>query len=145
MNGRHSLLPQPTLGSLILQVELHAAAEASEGDEDDSPGIEKTTQGSDDSDSGDDADDDMLEIDTEAAFQDIAKGRDFITLDDMRAWEVVAGLREDGLLADGELEELCKDAGVTDLKKINVEQFDEIFASLMDSFDDEEVGEEEDM
>ena len=119
---------------------MHAQAEeAAEFDDDD---IEGASEGG----SPDEEDDEeYIDVDPAEVFDEIkSEGKDFVTFAQIKNWEVVASLQEDGLLSDSDLKAICQEAGVKDTKKIGFEGFEAILDLLGDRFgDDDEDGEEE--
>ena len=53
-----------------------------------------------------------FEVDAEFVFEEVARGKDFITGDDLHQWDLVQQLQAQGVLTDTELDELLESAGV---------------------------------
>jgi len=107
-----------------------------------------TLGGGDGEDEDDEADgedeDEYVDIDTEEEFEAVAKGKDFVTLDDLKEWELVRGLLEAGEMSDDDLRTLVSEAGVDDMTKINFMSFEAILDNLCNEYFETYDGDDDD-
>lgn len=83
---------------------------------------------------------DYFDVDLEEEFMQLADGRKTIKFSDLQRWELVKQMRAVGLMDDAELRDVCDSAGVGNLDKIDVFDFEGICEELSNRSgeDDEE-------
>jgi hypothetical protein len=89
----------------------------------------------------DEDDDDYIDIDTEVVFEEVAKGKDYITFQDLTEWELIKGLREAGQMDDAELREILAAAGVKNENKMDIVAFEAVLDELSAGLDDDDEDE----
>lgn len=86
---------------------------------------------------------DYFDTDLEEEFMQLADGRKTIKFSDLEHWELVKQMRAVGLMDDAELRDVCDSAGVGDLDRIDVFDFEGICEELSNRSDGDGDEEEE--
>jgi len=100
--------------------------ELDDDDEDDGPEDEEVIDG----------DGDEIDIDTEIVFQDVAKGKDFVTLQDLRDWELIMQLTKQGVMNENELQDVLETAGVDSSMPMDILAFEAILSEILNRSED---------
>lgn len=111
--------------------------------------LEAITSGlglSEDPDDYDEDEGDFLDVDTELAFKDLAKGAKSIEISQLKEWDVIKELIDEGFMTEDDLDGILETVGVSDDDGgIDVLDFEAILDEIsMLNYDDEDEDEEED-
>jgi hypothetical protein len=97
----------------------------------------------DDEEDDDDEEEEYLDIDPEELFEELAKGKSFVSLQDLKEWDLIKQMTEQGEMSDKQLLEIIKSAGVKDPKQMNLDAFNLFLDELSEGMDGEEDEDEE--
>ena len=61
----------------------------------------------------------------------------------MKSWNLIQQLQESDQMSDDELEEILEEAGVENINKINIDDFENIVDVLSEGLEEEEEGDED--
>ncbi|KAJ1413440.1 hypothetical protein B484DRAFT_402036, partial [Ochromonadaceae sp. CCMP2298] len=115
----------------------------SEDEEEDDEGNDDDDE-EDDEDDGDMEDEDVVEIDTVAAFAEMSKGRGFVTLKDVKGWEAIQDALSFAGFLDSDWKKVLEVAGVKDPLRITPELFEALLDEVLVRTGFYEEGEDDD-
>ena len=96
---------------------------------------------------GSSEDGEIFEIDTEIVFEEVSQGKNHVTLQDIRNWDLMKQMRDGGLMNDEGLFEVLRNSGIDvdkgDKLKIDIMAFEGFLDQLSLLSEDDELDEEE--
>jgi len=85
-----------------------------------------------------DEEEEYLDIDPEELFEELAKGKSFVSLQDIQEWNLIKEMKEQGEMNDKQLLEIIKTAGVKDPKQMDITAFNLFLDELSEGMDDDD-------
>lgn len=82
------------------------------------------------------------DIDTEAVFEDVSKGKKFISMNDLRNWDLIKQMTAAGQMNEQELQSVIEAAGIENTEKMSILEFEAICDEMSERADAEDPEED---
>jgi len=78
-----------------------------------------------------------VDVDVEAVFEELCDGKAYFTMKDLRKWELLVRMEQEGIFSDSDLDEVVEAAGVDSKQRMDIMDLEAIITELQGGEEEE--------